>query len=273
MTLLDEHRLTPNGHTEADALIEEARQRQRRRRLLIGSIVLVVAVASGIWAASGGGSATKPPSTSKKPGHVKSPLGPPSPAKKGTTLSAKPYALHCGAQFFDDADEAFITHWFGGMQFCLLSVPSKTWFDVVSREVGPQRAGGPVVLVHKCASGDTNCLDPNVTHALKDFTAYPAPDPDTAIPLVTFLPSSPSCHTDCAVPAQGATLLVIGGNCTGVFDLKTDKWYSDGTPSADQLQRGDPGGAIEILSAPSFPASQSPPPTPSPAPAACRLAG
>ena len=39
VTLLDEHRLTPNGRTEADALIEEARQRQRKRRWLIGSIV------------------------------------------------------------------------------------------------------------------------------------------------------------------------------------------------------------------------------------------
>ena len=50
MTLLDEHRLA-DGRKEADALIEEARQRQRRRRLLVGSIVLVVALASGIWAA------------------------------------------------------------------------------------------------------------------------------------------------------------------------------------------------------------------------------
>ena len=88
MTLLDEHRLTPNGHTEADALIEEARQRQRKRRLLIGSIVLVVAVASGIWAASGGGSATKPPSTSKKPGHTKTPASTPGSAKKAVTSGA-----------------------------------------------------------------------------------------------------------------------------------------------------------------------------------------
>ena len=87
MTLLDEHRLA-DGRKEADALIEEARQRQRRRRLLVGSIVLVVALASGIWAASGGGSAIKPPSTSKKPGHTKTPASTPGSAKKGTTTSA-----------------------------------------------------------------------------------------------------------------------------------------------------------------------------------------
>ena len=79
MTLLDEHRLTPDGRTEAEALIEEARQRQRKRRLLVGSIVLVVAVAAGVWAASDGGSATKPPSSSKKPGHTKTAASTPSP--------------------------------------------------------------------------------------------------------------------------------------------------------------------------------------------------
>ena len=88
MTLLDEHRLTKNGRTEADALIEEARQRQRKRRWFIGIIVLVVAVASGVWVVSSGGSASKPPSTSKKPGHTKTPASTPGSAKKAVTSGA-----------------------------------------------------------------------------------------------------------------------------------------------------------------------------------------
>ena len=48
MTLLDERRLTPNGRTEADALIEEARRRHRKRWLVIGIIVLVGVIAGGV---------------------------------------------------------------------------------------------------------------------------------------------------------------------------------------------------------------------------------
>jgi hypothetical protein len=76
VTLLDGHRLTQNGGQDAEALIEEARERQRKRRLWVGSIVLVVAVASGVWAVSDGNSATKPPASSKKPSHVTSPSAP-----------------------------------------------------------------------------------------------------------------------------------------------------------------------------------------------------
>ena len=82
MTLLDEHRLTPDGRAEAGALIEEARQRQRKRRWFIGSIVVVVVVAAGVWAASGGGSASKPPSSANQPGHIKTPSGAPGSSKK-----------------------------------------------------------------------------------------------------------------------------------------------------------------------------------------------
>ena len=48
MTLIEASRQGTKEPSDAEALIEEARQRQRKRRLLIGSIVLIVAVASGI---------------------------------------------------------------------------------------------------------------------------------------------------------------------------------------------------------------------------------
>jgi len=74
MAVIEEpQRDTASNPPDADALIEEARQRQRKRRFLAGTVVLVVAVASGIWAASSGGSATKPPSSSKNAGQLKSP--------------------------------------------------------------------------------------------------------------------------------------------------------------------------------------------------------
>lgn len=59
-------------YPDAEALIEEARQRQRKRRFFIGIVVLLVAIGSCIWALSNGGSATKLPSSSKKQSHVKS---------------------------------------------------------------------------------------------------------------------------------------------------------------------------------------------------------
>jgi hypothetical protein len=77
MTLLNEHRLNPNGGTEADALIEEARQRQRKRRWFIGSIALIVlAVGTGVWAASGGGPVGKPTPSLKQSTSSKSPTAP-----------------------------------------------------------------------------------------------------------------------------------------------------------------------------------------------------
>ena len=63
MKVLEPHQPETDEHLDADALIEEARQRHRKRRLFIGIIVLIVAVGTGIWAASGGKSATKPPSS------------------------------------------------------------------------------------------------------------------------------------------------------------------------------------------------------------------
>ena len=110
MTLLDEHRLTPNGGTEADALIEEARQRQRKRRWLVGTIVLVVIVAASVWAVSGGRSAPKPPSTSKKPGHTKTPASTPGSAKKGapSALTAFDGKYEVSAVAFPTASEGFV---------------------------------------------------------------------------------------------------------------------------------------------------------------------
>ena len=90
MTLLNEHRLNPDGGTHSEALIKEARQRQRKRRWFIGMVVLIVAVGSGVWAASNDGKGTKLPSTLKKPAHARSPAGAPGSAKRTVTLSAVP---------------------------------------------------------------------------------------------------------------------------------------------------------------------------------------
>jgi len=188
-----------------------------------------------------------------------------------TTTFADEVASGCGAYFFSSADEAFVTHWFGGTKFCFST--ANAWLDVMSYEVPPQGPGGPVVLVDRCARDDAACLDPNVTHPLRDFTVYPAPDPNTALTAITLLGTGlPGCRENCFVAAQGGTLVVItDGSCgTDVFDLRTDKWYSDAIASANQLMRGNPRAAILIPSSPSYPASQ-PPPKPSPAPAVCHF--
>lgn len=188
-----------------------------------------------------------------------------------TTTVADEVAGGCGAHFFTQRDEALITHWFGGTQFCFLS--AKTWLDVMSYEVPPQGPGGPVVLVDRCASDDATCLDPNLTHSLRDFTVYPAPDANTALTVITLLGTGlPGCRENCFVAAQGGTLVVItDGRCgTGVFDLKTGRWYSDAIASANQLMRGNPRAAFLIPSSPSYPANQ-PPPKLSPPPAVCHF--
>ena len=87
MKVLDSPQPDTSEHPDADALIEEARQRQRKRRLFAAAAVLIVAVASGVWVSSNGGSVIKPPSTSRKPGHTKSPTSTPGSAR-GTTSSA-----------------------------------------------------------------------------------------------------------------------------------------------------------------------------------------
>ena len=174
-------------HPDAEALIEEARQRQHKRRLLIGSIVLVVVVAAAVWAASYGGSAIrpprgasngaspiKPPSSSKKPSHAKSGA-----SAASTTIpyvAASPIA--CGSDFFDAADSAFLTKWFGVRQTCLRASNSNVWIDVVSGgAVSGPGPGGSVVLVGRCESRATKCLDANASHSLADFRAYPSPAP------------------------------------------------------------------------------------------------
>jgi hypothetical protein len=93
VTLLDERPVNPHGRTEADALIEEARQRQRKRRWFIGSIVLIVVVAAGVWVASGGISGTKPPSPANKPGHIKTPSGAPGSATPSGKLNTQTHPV------------------------------------------------------------------------------------------------------------------------------------------------------------------------------------
>jgi hypothetical protein len=115
MTLIDAGRrksADPVSHdpTEADALIEEARQRQRKRRLLVVSIVLVVVVAAGVWVASGGISGTKPPSSANKPGHIKTPSGAPGSATPSGRLKARTSPVY---QVVVSADGRTVTAWGG----------------------------------------------------------------------------------------------------------------------------------------------------------------
>ncbi len=56
--------LDASEYLDADALIEEARQRQRRRWLFVGIVVLIVAVGSGVWAAVSRGRTSKLPTPS-----------------------------------------------------------------------------------------------------------------------------------------------------------------------------------------------------------------
>ena len=85
MALLDdEHVLTRRGATEADALIEQARQRRRRRWWSIATAVLLVAVAGGI-AVSLGSPSVRPPARSTTGARPNG--GPTSPANR--TASAR----------------------------------------------------------------------------------------------------------------------------------------------------------------------------------------
>ncbi len=146
MTLIEEPRQAETELPDADALIEEARQRQRKRRLFIGSIVLIVAVASGIWAASGGGSATKPPSTSKKPGHTKTPASTPGSAKKAVTSGAVtavgPWVLGIA---FPSASHGFASVLRCGSVHCFVGIEATadggvTWHRIANllRPLNPQ---------------------------------------------------------------------------------------------------------------------------------------
>jgi hypothetical protein len=64
MKLIEPPRQTETKLPDAEALIEEARQRQRKRWLFIGIVVIIVAVGSGIWAVTSGRTETKAPSPS-----------------------------------------------------------------------------------------------------------------------------------------------------------------------------------------------------------------
>jgi hypothetical protein len=220
-------------HPDAEALIEEARQRQHKRRLLIGSIVLVVVVAAAVWAASYGGSAIrpprgasngaspiKPPSSSKKPSHAKSGA-----SAASTTIpyvAASPIA--CGSDFFDAADSAFLTKWFGVRQTCLRASNSNVWIDVVSGgAVSGPGPGGSVVLVGRCESRATKCLDANASHSLADFRAYPSPAPSGNLQFynLVIVPGTgvgAGCSSDCALPAQAGQLPVFStGGCSVTY--------------------------------------------------------
>jgi hypothetical protein len=146
MTLIEVPPQAAAEHPEADALIEEARQRQRKRRLLIGSIALVVVVAAGAWAAARGGSATKPPSTSKKAGHTKTPARAPGSAKKGVTSRAVgtvgPWVLGIA---FPSASHGFASVLRCGAVHCFLGIEASadggvTWHQVANllRPLNPQ---------------------------------------------------------------------------------------------------------------------------------------
>jgi hypothetical protein len=289
VTLLDEHRLSPNGRTDADALIEEARHHQRKRRWLIGIVVLVLAVGTGVWAASGGGSATKPPrgastggsaiklpSSSKQPGHAKS--GASAPTTTVPYVVASPIA--CGPDFFDAEDSAFLTKWFGINGPCLRASNSDVWIDVVSGGAvsGPGPAGS-VVLVGRCASHATKCLDGSATHSLADFTAYPSPAPSGNLQFYNFVivPGTgvgAGCSSDCALPAQAGQLPVFstGGCSVDVLDLATGRWYLAWGDIPTEWAVGNLAAVHAIPTDPGFPANQTPPPTPSPSSAVCHRA-
>ena len=175
-----------------------------------------------------------------------------------TRVSTTSTGVNCGGDsaFLSPADLATVTLWFGPNQSCLRWTHS--WFVLVSSSMNPS-PGGAVLLVDTCRSTDISCLQNGTPHPLSDFRAYPLPDPTV-------------------VGAQvlgryvNDTLWVVPDNrCGGVvFDLNTDHFYADGSAAANQLVHGHPAKAIPAVSAPSFPANESPLPKASPLPSWCR---
>jgi hypothetical protein len=131
---------------------------------------------------------------------------------------------------------------------CQLSPGAGTWLDVISDEVATE-PGGAVVLVEHCGRDDGACLQPDAAHSLAAFAVYPAPDPATALKLFSFLRDS-------------ATLAIIDDGACGIdiFDLATNRWYSDAIASARWLRKGEPAKATGIAATAGFPANRSPPP-------------
>jgi hypothetical protein len=82
MTLIEEPRQAETELPDADALIEEARQRQRKRRLWVGTTVIIAMVVSGVTYAVASG----PSSRARHPG-VSSPTST-APAEQSGTLVA-----------------------------------------------------------------------------------------------------------------------------------------------------------------------------------------
>ncbi len=144
MKTLEEPKPELGEGLDADALIEEARQRQRKRRWLIGIVVLVVAVASGMWAVSGGGSATKPPSSSKKPSHVNSPSKSGSEKKAAASSADSTFSPWVLAVTFPSPNRGFASVASDcGSLHCYLSIESTanggiTWHQVARLVRPPQ---------------------------------------------------------------------------------------------------------------------------------------
>jgi photosystem II stability/assembly factor-like uncharacterized protein len=148
----------------ADALIEEARRRQRKRRLWVGLIVLTVAAASGIWVASHGGSAIKPPSTSKKPGHTKSPNTPSTAPKLATAPGAS--STYPVAISFSDAEHGLLL-----LQGCSASV--YTSLVEASTDGGKNWQPSPAFLAYPTtASSRVHGVDAVVFGSARDGWAY-----------------------------------------------------------------------------------------------------
>ena len=176
-----------------------------------------------------------------------------------THVTTTSTGLHCGGgpDFFSPADLATVTRWFGPNQLCLRW--THTWVVLVSSSMNAPSPGGAVLLVDTCRSTDFRCLQNGTPHPLSDFRAYPLPDPTV-------------------VGAQvlgryvNDTLWVVPDNrCGGVvFDLNTDHFYADGSAAANQLVHGHPAKAVPALSAPTFPANESPLPKASSLPSWCR---
>ncbi len=150
---------------------------------------------------------------------------------------------------------ATVTRWFGPDQLCLRW--NHTWVDLVSSSMNVLSPGGAVLLIDTCRPTDTKCLQKETPHPLSDFRAYPLPDP--AVVDAEVLARYPN------------NLWGVGDRRCGLilFDFETDHFYAGSEAVAELLQR-HPARAHPPLSAPSFPANESPLAKASPLPFWCR---
>jgi hypothetical protein len=256
--------IVPNGSVDEVYSASGARRALPRRRVPVGLranltyITIACCVVATLVIVSLG-SASRP---GREPRGAASTSSTTVATSTSTTPSNHPIPLPrpvpCGTGFFSAADQSFLTKWYGGEEMCFLSVDASTWLDVITDEVTAAPAGA-VVLVDRCASDNSTCLNPNTIHSLSSFTVYPAPDPTRNLKVFNFLQDSP-------------TLVIIqDGSCgIDVFDLATGRWYSDERASAQALLAGDLSAAVSIRAAPSFPATEVSPPSPSQPPRWCQ---